>query len=61
MLPIHDLRQQKVKLVHVNGLKRYEKQYANSYCRKAERAVWAASTVLTVDNQLSVKWFGYDA
>jgi osmotically-inducible protein OsmY len=28
---------------------------------EAERAVWAASGVLTVDNQLSVKWFGYDA
>jgi osmotically-inducible protein OsmY len=28
---------------------------------EAERAVWAASGVLTVDNQLSVQWFGYDA
>jgi osmotically-inducible protein OsmY len=27
---------------------------------EAERAVWAASDVLTVDNQLSVQWFGYD-
>ncbi|WP_055077527.1 BON domain-containing protein [Pseudanabaena sp. 'Roaring Creek'] len=28
---------------------------------EAERAVWAASGVLTVDNQLSVQWFGYDS
>lgn len=27
---------------------------------EAERAVWAASGVIAVDNQLSVQWFGYD-
>ncbi len=49
--------------IDVTGSKVTLKGKVRNYAEfdEAERAVWAASGVLTVDNQLSVQWFGYDS